>query len=170
VALRLYRLNFQRVKIHSEFPREIDSFTRSHFDRDRLCSRCRRTRSLIFTVAMNARNTSSRGADYTRCSLRRGREREVQSRATSVTASSISPRAWAGVRNRALELSWCWVDAERKRELRETRARKVTFLRFSPEFLFRNWNRERQSEDPRVQRPRDSFRCSLACLSALSSS
>jgi len=81
---------------------------------------------------MNARNTSSRGVDYTRCSLRRGREREVQSRATSVTASSISPRAWAGVRNRAFELSRCLVDAERKRELRETRAWKVTFLRFSP--------------------------------------
>lgn len=77
------------------------------------------TDALVNFRSRDELETLLRGADYTSCSPSRqagtkgererggGREgegergRERQSRATSVTASSISPRAWADVRNRA---------------------------------------------------------------------
>ena len=61
-------------------------------------------------------------------------EKEVQSRATSVTASSISPRAWAGVRNRTLELSrWFGRCREKERVKRDSRE-KGHISEIFPEF------------------------------------
>jgi len=137
-VLWLYQLNFQQDRnrriSRNWNPHEIDSFARSYFDRDRLCSRCRRTRSLIFTVAMNAWNTSSRGADYTKCSFRRGRERGT------VTCNKcdcfINLSACVGRREKPrsralLVFGRCWEKERVKRDSREKGHISEIFPEFS---------------------------------------
>jgi len=151
VALRLCRLNFQRVKIHSKFPCEIDLFTRSHFDRDRLCLRCRRTRSLISTVRDERSKHFLSGCRlYEVFAQKRARKRGAVTCNKCDCFINLSACVGRREKPRFRALSMFGRRREKERVKRDSRV-KGHISEIFPEFLFRSWNRERQSKlAPRV--------------------
>jgi len=127
--------------------RPIDSFARSLFDRDRLCSRRRRTRSLISAVGMNSKHFFWPAADYARNAFEAERKRERErERERERGGGGREETVMCNKCDRFINLSSCVGRREKPRcrslallgRCREkervggTRARKVTFLRFSP--------------------------------------